>query len=84
MFDLALQDVVAPVFEDFPDDVTTTCSPEGGGPAALPPVANVTAVDPNDASFHPNTTFSEQQVSQIDTSCDYGKHKPHSITFNAD
>jgi hypothetical protein len=56
---------VAPVLENFPDDVTTTCSPEGGGPAALPPVANVTAVDPNDEAFHPNTTFREQQVSQI-------------------
>jgi hypothetical protein len=61
---LTLQDVVAPVLENFPDDVTTTCSPEGGGPAALAPVANVTAVDPNDASFHLNTTFSEQQVSR--------------------
>jgi hypothetical protein len=56
------QDTVPPVLENFPDDVSTTCSPEGGGPAALPPVANVTAVDPNDASFNSATVFSEQQV----------------------
>jgi hypothetical protein len=58
-----------PELVGFPDDVTTTCSPEGGGPAALPPVANVTAADPNDEAFHPNTTFSEQQVSQCHRNC---------------
>jgi hypothetical protein len=68
-FHLILQDAVPPELVGFPDDVSTTCSPEGGGPAALPPVANVTAADPNDASFHPNTTFSEQQVRQIDNYC---------------
>jgi hypothetical protein len=57
-----LQDTVPPVFEGFPADITTTCTPEEGGPAALPHVAVVTVRDPNDDFFSPATTFMEQQV----------------------